>query len=173
MAFSAYQPLNALARPPRRRASEVRNWSVPAGFHMVHVLNEVMRFVRYVSRKCGWGRSGYHRERLRHRKEGRTRRLGKSEFAVGVDISRPFTQAAARPLRFAWNPRRESNQDWADLLGVSREMPTLKDRPIPGALRVRASASDAPVAAGDDTKLVCCQKRGDGVTQHGAKPVRS
>ena len=101
----AYQPLTTYwAEADLVVHTEFRDGNVPAGHQQLRVLRESLEHlpqgVEGVLLRSDT--AGYQQELLRYCAEGRDRRFGVIGFAVGVDVTREFKEAAARVAGDEW-----------------------------------------------------------------------
>ncbi len=80
------------------RGSEFRGGNVPAGHEQLRVLEEAARLLPAGVRKL-YLRSdtaAYQQDLLKYCAEGKNRRFGVIEFAIGADVTAEFRQAVAQ-----------------------------------------------------------------------------
>ena len=128
--FKAYQPLNTWwAEQGLIVHSEFRDGNVPAGHEQLRVLEEAARLLPAGVRKL-YLRSdtaAYQHDLLKYCAEGKNRRFGVIEFAIGADVTGEFRQAVAQLPEAAWQAAR-SDRRWR----------ALRRRPAMGGSRLRA-----------------------------------
>ena len=154
----AYQPLTTYwAEADQIVHSEFRDGNVPAGYQQLRVLIESFEYL-----PDGVGgvllrsdTAGYQRELLKYCAEGRDKRFGVIEFAVGVDVTAEFKRAIDDVSEDDWHEMRRSagqyevntGQQWAEVnfvpnwIGHSKKSPEcrfiavrerLRRPPLPG-----------------------------------------
>ncbi len=103
--FKAYQPLNTWwAEQGLIVHSEFRDGNVPAGHEQLRVLEEAARLLPAGVRKL-YLRSdtaAYQQDLLKYCAEGKNRRFGVIEFAIGADVTAAFRQAVVQLPEAAW-----------------------------------------------------------------------
>jgi len=103
--FKAYQPLNTWwAEQGLIVHSEFRDGNVPAGHEQLRVLEVAARLLPAGVRKL-YLRSdtaAYQQDLLKYCAEGKNRRFGVIEFAIGADVTAEFRQAVAQLPEAAW-----------------------------------------------------------------------
>ena len=124
--FKAYQPLNTWwAEQGLIVHSEFRDGNVPAGHEQLRVLEEAARLLPAGVRKL-YLRSdtaAYQQDLLKYCAEGKNRRFGVIEFAIGADVTAEFRQAVAQLPEAAWQAldrivdgeRYAAGQQWAEV----------------------------------------------------------
>src|SRR5208337_4737918 len=96
--FKAYQPLNSWwAEQGLIVHSEFRDGNVPAGHEQLRVLEEAARRLPAGVRKLCLrsDTAAYQQDLLKDCAEGKNRRFGVIEFAIGADVTAAFRQAVA------------------------------------------------------------------------------
>ncbi len=128
--FKAYQPLNPWwAEQGLIVHSEFRDGNVPAGHEQLRVLEEAARLLPAGVTKL-YLRSdtaAYQQDLLKYCAEGKNRRFGVIEFAIGADVTAEFRQAVAQLPEAAWQA-----------LDRIVRWRTLRLRPAMGGSRLRA-----------------------------------
>ena len=120
--YKAYQPLNAYWHEHDLIVySEFRDGNVPCGHQQTRVLDQALAqlpagidkvFVRTDTQ-------GYEQAFLRYLAEGRNKRYGTIEFAVGADVTQAFREAVAKVPEDQWQPLDKSGrQQWAEVCYV-------------------------------------------------------
>jgi hypothetical protein len=124
--FKAYQPLNTWwAEQGLIVHSEFRDGNVPAGHEQLRVLEEAARLLPAGVRKL-YLRSdtaAYQQDLLKYCAEGKNRRFGVIEFAIGADVTAEFRRAVAELPETAWRgldrivdgERCATDQQWAEV----------------------------------------------------------
>lgn len=127
--YKAYQPLTTYwAEQGLVVHSEFRDGNVPAGYQQRRVLQEALALLPegVAQVRLRSDTAGYQQELLRYCAEGENPRFGVIEFAVGVDVTPEFRQAAAETAEGEWHPlEREvegrkvhTQQEWAEVCFV-------------------------------------------------------
>ena len=138
--FKSYQPFNVYwAEHDLILHSEFRDGNVPAGHEQLRVFKEALAFLPASVKKV-YTRSdtaGYQVELLKYCAEGRNERFGVIGFAVGVDMSKEFKQAAAEVAEDDWQTLlrkekgklKETGQEWAEVCFVPNWIGHSKNSP--------------------------------------------
>jgi hypothetical protein len=127
--YKAYQPLNVYwAEQDVIVHSEFRDGNVPAGHEQLRVFIDALAMmpsgVSKVSARSDT--AGYQKEFLKYCAEGRHERFGIIDFAVGVDVTAEFKNAAAQVSESDWLPlyrivegkKKDTGQEWAEVCFV-------------------------------------------------------
>ncbi len=77
--------------------SEFRDGNVPAGYEQMRVLDKALEYlpkgVEQVRLRADT--AGYEHDLLKYCEEGKNKRFGKIEFAIGCDVTPEFKEAGA------------------------------------------------------------------------------
>lgn len=124
--FRAYQPLNCWwAEHGVMLHSEFRDGNVPAGYEHLRVLRDSLAGlpagVRQV--RVRTDTAGYQQDLLLYCGEGKDRRFGVIEFAIGADVTDALRQAVLSVPEAAWQPLlrafdgqlQDTGQQWAEV----------------------------------------------------------
>ena len=127
--FKAYQPLNVYwAEQELVVHSEFRDGNVPAGYEQLRVFQEAL-----ASMPPGVGKvyhrsdtAGYQQDLLKYCAQGRNKRFGVIEFAIGADVTPAFRAAVAELAEKDWHPIGQDpddessppRQEWAEVCFV-------------------------------------------------------
>ena len=108
--------------------SEFRDGNVPSGYEQSRVFEEALKYLPKDVEKVFLraDTAGYEWDLLRYCAEGRDRRFGVIEFAVGADVTPDFRKAVAGVSGSEWQPlyRKadgelvETGQEWAEVCFV-------------------------------------------------------
>jgi hypothetical protein len=147
--FRAYQPLNVWWDEQRLVAhTEFRDGNVPAGFQNRRVLEEALDLLPASVQKVRLrtDTAGYESDLLRFCAEGRSKRFGVIDFAIGVDVTPEFKKAVAKVPQGDWQTLRgdaesgqdgETDQQWAEVCFVPNALATKKNGPTYRFLAIR------------------------------------
>lgn len=146
--FRSYQPLNTWwAEQGLVVHSEFRDGNVLAGHQQLRVLREALDClpagVEEVLLRSDT--AGYQWELLKYCAEGKDKRFGVIEFAVGVDVTKEFKKATAGVAREDWHKLykmvngkpKETGQEYAEVCFVPNEVARTKDGPEYRFLAIR------------------------------------
>ena len=127
--FKAYQPLNCWwAEQGTMLYSEFRDGNVPAGHEQLRVMQDCLRHlpanVNKVSLRSDT--AGYQEELLLYWGEGKDKRFGVIEFAIGADVTEAFRNAVLATAETTWKPLirmvdgepQQTDQEWAEVCYV-------------------------------------------------------
>ncbi len=138
--YKAYQPFNVWwAEQGLVLHTEFRDGNVPAGYEQLRVLQEALEMLPEGVTKV-YLRSdtaGYQHDLLRYCEKGESKRFGRIEFAVGVDVTKEFKKAVAEVEESEWKPlwketkgaKRKTNIEWAEVCFVPNAIARRKDDP--------------------------------------------
>ena len=104
--YKAYQPMNIYWHQQGLVLySEFRDGNVPANYDLLRVFKDGLDLLPRGVKKVFFrsDSAGYVEELLAYCAEGKNRRFGMIEFAVGADMTQEFKKAMAEP-ETAWNP---------------------------------------------------------------------
>jgi hypothetical protein len=116
--FCAYQPLTVYwVEQDLVLHSEFRDGNVDAGYENLRVLEEALeslpRGVETVYLRSDT--AGYQQNLLKYCAEGRNKRFGVIEFAIGVDVTEAFKEAVLEVKEDEWEPlKRKVRGEWKD-----------------------------------------------------------
>ncbi len=124
--FQAYQPLNSWwAEQGVMLHSEFRDGNVPAGHEHLRVLKDSLAVLPEGIRKARLrtDTAGYRQDLLLYCGEGKDRRFGVIEFAVGADVTDALRKAVLSVPEADWQPLlrcvdgalQQTGQDWAEV----------------------------------------------------------
>lgn len=127
--FKSYQPLNVWWAEQRMMLhSEFRDGNVPAGYQQVRVFEEALAQVPACVEKVRLrvDTAGYEHDLLRYCEEGRNKRFGRIEFAIGCDVTPEFKKSVGEVAKEEWKPIRKkirdklvnTGQEWAEVCYV-------------------------------------------------------
>ncbi|HVC62360.1 MAG TPA: transposase [Acetobacteraceae bacterium] len=127
--LKAYQPLNCWwAEQGTMLYSEFRDGNVPAGHEQLRVLTDNLRYlpanVTKVSLRSDT--AGYQEELLLYCGEGKDKRFGVIDFAIGADVTEAFRAAVLATAETEWKPLirmvdgkpQQIDQEWAEVCYV-------------------------------------------------------
>jgi hypothetical protein len=116
--YRAYQPLSVYwVEQDCVVHSEFRDGNVPAGHEKLRVFQEALdRLPGGVEKVLlRADTAGYQQELLKYCAEGRSKRFGVIEFAIGVDVTEAFRGAALEVEEEEWEPlKRQVGAEWKD-----------------------------------------------------------
>lgn len=127
--FKAYQPLNCWwAEQGTMLYSEFRDGNVPAGHEQLRVLQASLQYLPASVTKVSLrsDTAGYQEELLLYCGEGKDKRVGVIEFAVGADVTEAFRAAVLATDESEWKPLirmfdgqpQQTDQEWAEVCYV-------------------------------------------------------
>ena len=127
--FKAYQPLNCWwAEQGTMLYSEFRDGNVPAGHEQLRVLQDCLpRLPPSVTRlSLRSDTAGYQEELLLYCGEGKDKRLGVIDFAIGADVTEAFRAAVLATAETEWKPLvrmfegqpQQTDQEWVEVCFV-------------------------------------------------------
>jgi hypothetical protein len=146
--FQAYQPLNVYwAEHGMVVHSEFRDGNVPAGYEQLPVFSAALEHLpaSVGSVRLRADTAGYEWALLRYCAEGRNKRFGRIEFAVGADVTEAFKRAVAEVPENDWRPLQRvedgmaftTGQEWTEVCYVPGELARSKRGPVYRFLAVR------------------------------------
>jgi len=152
----AYQPLTTRwVEQDMVVNSEFRDGNVPAGYENLRVLQQALSVlpegvVRVYYRS---DTAAYQRDLLSYCAEGKNKRFGVIEFAIGVDVTPEFKRAAAEVEEGEWHPlerevdgqRVPTGQEWAEVCFVPNWTAQRKDGPNYRFLAIRELLQQAEI----------------------------
>ena len=157
----AYQPLSTYwAEAELIVHSEFRDGNVPAGYQQLRVLRESLEYI-----PCGVEEvllrsdtAGYQKELLKYCAEGRDKRFGVIEFAVGVAVTEEFKRAIGEVTEEEWHElrRREGScemltgQQWAEVCFVPNWIGHSKNGPEYRYIAIRERLRKPPLPGMED-----------------------
>jgi hypothetical protein len=159
--FKAYQPLNVYwAEQGLMLFSEFRDGNVPAGYDLLRPFTQALELVPEGVGKV-YLRSdtaGYVVDLLKYCAEGKNKRFGVIEFAVGADVTEAFRQAVLEVGEADWltlyryrdGERVETGQEYAEVCFVPNWAATKKDGPVYRYLAVREPLEQPALPCMDD-----------------------
>jgi hypothetical protein len=134
--YKAYQPLNIWWAEQRMIAhTEFRDGNVPAGYEQKRVLEDALLSLPEGVEKVHvrTDTAGYEWELLKYCAEGKNKRFGVIEFAVGADVTPEFKKAVFSVEENAWKPignkLGNSGQEWAEVCFVPNKIGNTKNGP--------------------------------------------
>lgn len=147
--FKSYQPLNTWwAEQQMVLHTEFRDGNVPAGYEQLRVLQESLSLlpagVEQVRLRSDT--AGYQHSLLRYCEQGKNRRFGRIEFAIGADVTPEFKKAVLTEVsQKDWQPlyrevdgkRIRTNQEWAEVCFIPNALSCRKDAPVYRYLAIR------------------------------------
>jgi hypothetical protein len=125
--YKAYQPFNLWwAEQELVLHTEFRDGNVPAGYEQLRVFTEALAMLPEGVTKV-YHRSdtaGYQHDLLRYCEQGKNKRFGRIEFAIGCDVTKEFRKAVAEAEE--WKPvmkevkgeMKETGTEWAEVCFV-------------------------------------------------------
>jgi len=144
--YKAYQPFNVWwAEQKVVLHTEFRDGNVPAGYEQLRVFKEALDMlpegVTQVYLRSDTG--GYAHDLLRYCEKGESKRFGRIEFAIGVDVTKEFKKAVAEESE--WKPfrkgikreRRKTGAEWAEVCFVPNAIARSKNDPVYRYLAIR------------------------------------
>jgi hypothetical protein len=146
--YRAYQPFNVWwAEQKVVLHTEFRDGNVPAGYEQLRVFQEALGLLpEGVTKVClRSDTAGYEHDLLRYCEKGESRRFGRIEFAVGVDVTKEFKKAVAEVEESEWRPlrkeiqgeMRETGAEWAEVCFVPNAISRSKNDPVYRYLAIR------------------------------------
>lgn len=144
----AFQPLSVRwAEADMVAHSEFRDGNVPAAYQNLRVLEETTDRLPGGVKKVYFksDTAAYEKDLLRYCAEGKNKRFGVIEFAIGADVTKEFRDAVAEVKEEDWQPlEREINgkklttgQEWAEVCFVPNWVGFRKNSPDYRYLAVR------------------------------------
>jgi len=139
--YKAYQPFNVWwAEQGLVLHTEFRDGNVPAGYEQLRVLQEALEMVPEGVTKVFLrsDTAGYQHDLLRYCEKGENKRLGRIEFAMGVDVTKEFKKAVAEVEESEWKPlwkeikgkKIETKIEWAEVCFVPNAISRSKNDPV-------------------------------------------
>lgn len=146
--FRSYQPLNTWwAEMGMILHTEFRDGNVPAGYEQLRVFKEALSCLAAGVEKVFLrsDTAGYQWDLLRYCAEGKNKKYGKIEFAVGCDVSPEFKKAVAEVAQDQWRVlyrtvdgrRHDTGQQWAEVCFVPNGTGYIKNGPAYRFLAIR------------------------------------
>lgn len=144
----AYQPLTTRwAEQDMIVHSEFRDGNVPAGYGNLRVFQQALAVLPegVVKVYLRSDTAAYQRDLLSYCAEGKNKRFGVVEFAIGVDVTVEFKHAVTEVEEREWHPlerevdgrRVTTGQEWAEVCFVPNWVASHKDGPSYRFLAVR------------------------------------
>ena len=148
LGYKAYQPLTIYwAEQAMVVISELRDGNVPASYGNLRQLQEALGTLPEGVDKVYYrgDTASYQRELLQYCAEGKHKRFGVIEFAIGVDVTPEFKRAVAEVEEGDWRPlerevdgrRVPTGQEWAEVCCVPNWTAHRKDGPTYRFLAIR------------------------------------
>ena len=146
--YKAYQPFNVWwAEQKVVLHTEFRDGNVPAGYEQLRVFKEALDMLPEGVTKV-YLRSdtaGYEHDLLRYCEKGESKRFGRIEFAIGVDVTKEFKKAVAEVEESEWKPflkgikveMRKTEAEWAEVCFVPNAIARSKNDPVYRYLAIR------------------------------------
>lgn len=127
--MKAYQPLNTWWFEQGMVArTEFRDGNVPAGFEQLRVFEETLDLLPegVENVRLRSDTAGYQHDLTRYCEEGKHRRFGRIEFAIGCDVTAAFKEAVSEVEEADWTPlttevngcRFQTGREWAEVCFV-------------------------------------------------------
>lgn len=127
--FKAYQPLNCWwAEQGTMLYSEFRDGNVPAGHEQLRVLQDCLPYLPASVTKVSLrsDTAGYQEDLLLYCGEGKDKRFGVIDFAIGADVTEAFRAAVLATAESEWKPLvrmfdgqpQQTDQEWAEVCFV-------------------------------------------------------
>jgi hypothetical protein len=149
-----YQPMTTYwAEQDMLAHSEFRDGNVPANYQNLRVLQETLDALPEGVVKVYFrgDTAANQKELLRYCAEGKSRRFGVIEFAIGVDVTAEFKRAVAEVEEGEWQPlerevdgqKIKTEQEWAEVCFVPNWTAHKKDGPIYRYLAIREMLKQA------------------------------
>ena len=147
--FRAYQPMNVWWDELRMMLhTEFRDGNVPAAYQNLNVLRDALEMLPASVKQVRFraDTAGYDIALLRFLAEGRSKRFGVIEFAIGVDITKTFRRAARQVKESDWQTllssksngdEYDTGQQWAEVCFVPNNLATKKDGPAYRFIAIR------------------------------------
>jgi len=140
LGYKAYQPLSIRwAEQDLVVVSEFRDGNVPAGYENLRVFEQALALLPagVVKIYLRSDNAAYQWDLLSYCAEGKNKRFGVIEFAIGVDVTPEFKKAVAEVKKEEWHPlereadgkRVPTGQEWAEVCFVPNGAATHKDGP--------------------------------------------
>ena len=147
--YKSYQPLNTWwSEHEMVLHTEFRDGNVPAGYEQLRVLQEALAMlpegVEHVCLRSDT--AGYQHSLLRYCEQGKNRRFGRIEFAIGADVTPEFKKAVLteveekdwRPIYRGYDGKRiKTNQEWAEVCFIPNAIGHRRDAPVYRYLAIR------------------------------------
>jgi len=146
--YKAYQPFNIWwAEQQVVLHTEFRDGNVPAGYEQLRVFQEALDMLPEGVTKV-YLRSdtaGYEHDLLRYCEKGGSKRFGRIEFAIGVDVTKEFKKAVGEVEESDWKPlrkeirgeMRKTGAEWAEVCFVPNAIARSKNDPVYRYLAIR------------------------------------
>lgn len=159
--FKAYQPLQVYwAEQGLMLFSEFRDGNVPANYDLLRPFEEALKLLPEGVAKV-YLRSdtaGYIVELLKYCAEGRNRRFGVIEFAVGADVTEAFKRAVREIPEADWRTlyrdvdgeRAKTGQEYAEVCFVPNRVAAKKDGPEYRYLAIREPLEEPALPSMED-----------------------
>jgi hypothetical protein len=149
-----YQPMTTYwAEQDMLAHSEFRDGNVPANYQNLRVLQETLDALPEGVVKVYFrgDTAANQKELLRYCAEGKSRRFGVIEFAIGVDVTAEFKRAVAEVEEGEWQPlerevdgqKIKTEQEWAEVCFVPNWTAHKKNGPIYRYLTIREMLKQA------------------------------
>jgi hypothetical protein len=149
-----YQPMTTYwAEQDMLAHSEFRDGNVPANYQNLRVLQETLDALPEGVVKVYFrgDTAANQKELLRYCAEGKSRRFGVIEFAIGVDVTAEFKRAVAEVEEGEWQPlerevdgqKIKTEQEWAEVCFVPNWTAHKKNGPIYRYLAIREMLKQA------------------------------
>jgi hypothetical protein len=164
--FCAYQPLTVYwVEQDLVLHSEFRDGNVDAGYENLRVLEEALeslpRGVETVYLRSDT--AGYQQNLLKYCAQGRNKRFGVIEFAIGVDVTEAFKEAVLEVKENEWVPLKrkvrgewkDTGQEWAEVCFVHNRVGHSKRGPDYRYIAIREPLTQLPrwrLVRGEDTR---------------------
>ena len=159
--YKAYQPLNTWwAEQGFVLHTDFRDGNVPAGYEQLRVLKESLgslpEGVETVRLRSDT--AGYQHELLRYCAQGKDKRFGRIEFAIGCDVTPEFKRAVIETEEKDWLPiyrefdggKMKTNQEWAEVCFVPAAIGNSKKSPAYRYLAIRETMGSMPLPGMED-----------------------
>jgi len=152
----AYQPLTIRwVEQDMVVNSEFRDGNVPAGYENLRVFQHALAVLPQGVVKVYYrsDTAAYQRDLLSYCAEGKNKRFGVIEFAIGVDVTPEFKRAVAEVEEGEWHPlerevdgqRLPTGQEWAEVCFVPNWTANHKDGPNYRFLAIRELLQQADI----------------------------
>jgi len=146
--YKAYQPMTTYWSEQDLVAhSEFRDGNVPANYQNLRALQETLGVLPEGVEKVYFrgDTAANQKELLRYCVEGKSKRFGVIEFAIGVDVTAEFKRAVAEVEEAGWQPlerevdgqRVKTGQEWAEVCFVPNWTAQRKEGPTYRYLAIR------------------------------------
>jgi hypothetical protein len=139
--YRAYQPFNTWwAEQELVLHTEFRDGNVPAGYEQLRVFKEALDLLPEGVEKV-YLRSdtaGYQHDLLKYCEQGKNKRFGRIEFAIGADVTKEFKKAVAEVEDSDWRPVTKeiegkmvaTGKEWAEVCFVPAAICHSKKDPV-------------------------------------------